>query len=461
VNRRTFLAGAGGAAIGALGLSRLARIARGDAPRAPTRLVVIHKPNGTVPANYDIASPAGALDAGQLSYILAPFYDLVPYMVVLDGLDIMKQPNTPNEDHGNAMVTFMTGGVPYKANATNIALASLPSVDQLLAQDAGFVGDAPIGSLQLACDTRSAAMFTRTLSYAGPGAPLPPEQSPTAAYARVFGSMADARLSPGQLAIARARQQSILDFSRGQLGKLSARLGGGERARLDRHLASIREVERLLDRGATRTDTGTLEREVLGVDQTPSEIDRQHLGSIRAQLALVRVALQCDLTRLVTFAFASGQSAINFGSIIEGVEPIGFHLLTHAGRNKDADETAVHRWYNMRIAEFVRSLRDTVDIDGRSLLDNTLVVVWSEIRLGIHTFDHVPIQLFGGAGGRLAGGRLVRYSPDRPTNDMWLAIMNQLGSAPRGCFGDAQRCTGPLDDLFAPALRPRVTLGDR
>ena len=450
MNRRRFLAGTGGA-LGALGLMRLARLARGDIPRAPTRLVIIHKPNGTVPANYDLADPPGPIST--LSPILAPLADVLPYLVVVDGLDIVKQPNTPGEDHGNSMITFMTGGVPYKVDGTNIALAERASIDQLLARDPTFAGDAPIASLQLAADARDPDLFCRVWSYLGRGAPLPAETSPTQAYARVFGTLADPTKSTDQLAQLRARQHSILDFSKGQLAKLSGRLGGDERARLDRHLQAIREVERMLDRTATRS-TGALEREVLAAD--PTQPDAQHLALIRAHFELVRVALQCDLTRAVTFGFAAGHSAINFGSyILEGVEPIGFHALTHQGKNKDADETAVHIWYNERIAELVRSLRDTPDLDGRSLLDNTLVVVWSEIRLGIHTFDRVPIQLIGGAGGRMPGGRLLRYSPDRPTNDLWLAIQNALAT-PVECFGDPVRCTGPLGDVFVGGVRDRA-----
>jgi hypothetical protein len=60
-----------------------------------------------------------------------------------------------------------------------------------------------------------------------------------------------------------------------------------------------------------------------------------------------------------------------------------------------------------------------------------------------HTFDSVPIQLFGGG---VVGGRLVVYA-NRPTNDLWLTIANRLGH-PMTCFGDAERCTGPLTDLL-------------
>jgi len=420
VKRRTFLKGAL-ASFGALGLSRLVR---GDIPRAPLRLLIIHKPNGTIPAAYDT--------------ILEPFADLSASMVVVEGLDIKKKPNTPGEDHGNGMVTFTTGGITFRADASSVPLAERASIDQLLAREPAIVGDAPIRSLQLAADVRSAALFTRTLSYAGRGAPIPSVQNPQAAFTRVFGSLA---APGGDPTTVRMRKQSVLDFAAADLQRVTGSLVGAERERLDRHLEAIREVERLLDRSAG-FDSSTVAQQVLAIDN--AQLDAQHGEIGAAHFAIVRAAFQCDLTRIVTFGWASGQSQLNFSRLLPGVENLGYHDITHMGTHVDQDGTAVHRWYNERMAEMLRTLRDTPDLDGRTLLDNTLVVVWSEMRTAPnHTFDSVPIQLFGGG---LIGGRRLVYA-NRPTNDLWLTIANHLGH-PMTCFGDAERCTGPLPDLF-------------
>jgi hypothetical protein len=433
LSRRGFVAGG----LAALGLGRLVRLAHSDAPRAPMRLLIIHKPNGTVPAGYD--SP----DA-TLSPILEPFADVREHMVVVDGLDVRKKPNTPGEDHGNSMVTFLTGGITYRADASAVPLAERASIDQLLASDPKIVGDAPVRSLQVAADVRSLALFTRTLAYAGRGAPLPSVQRPAAAYARLFGSLAAPGATPADLAAQRARQQSVLDFAGADLARLQRNVVGAERERLDRHTDAIRELERLLDRARGCADESALAAQVLAADA--QDLDLSHAAIGRAHLEIIRAAFQCDLTRIASFAWASGQSQINFSQLIPGVESLQFHELTHFGKNRDLDEAAVHRWYNEQMAAMVRAFRDTPDVDGRSLLDNMLIVVWSEMRLGSHTFDSVPIQLFGGAGGRLVGGRRLHFG-NRPTNDLWLTIANLMGH-PMDTFGDAERCTGPLDGLF-------------
>lgn len=429
LSRRGFLAGLGGGA-SALALGRLAHSADG---RAPVRLLVIHKGTGTDPDSYFCAGGPGR--DFQLSYILEPFADLRERMVIVEGLDVRKKLNTPSEDHGNAMATFMTGGVTERADASSLPLATRTSIDQLLARDDAFTGGAPIRSLQLAADTRTYQLFTRVLSWAGPGAPMPPESQPVAAFTRVFGS-------PGGRPL--TQKQSVLDFTRGSAQRLAARLDGAGRERLERHLSAIREVELVMHRTAGCVDAAALERQARGID--PSLLDANHGLIGRSHLDIVRAAFQCDLSRVATFGWTAGASAVNFSGLIPGVENVDFHSISHGGMNKAVDEARVHRWYNEQMAAFLRTLRDTVDVDGRSMLDNMLVVVFSEMRQGQHTFDNVPIQLFGGAGGRLEGGRLVRYG-GRPTNDLWLTIANAFGLG-RTCFGDRERCTGELPGLF-------------
>jgi len=246
------------------------------------------------------------------------------------------------------------------------------------------------------------------------------------------------------LAELRTRKQSELDFTAADLARLERRMVGTERERVEAHLQAIPELERLFDRGIGCIDEGALIDQVVAVN--PNQPDLQHAALGRAHFEIIRAAFRCDLARIVSFGWASGQSAINFSQLLPGMENLAFHEVTHFGMNAEHDQIAAHRWYSEQMAAMVRMFRDTPDIDGRSLLDNMLIVVWSEIRLGFHTFDSVPIQLFGGAGGRLSGGRKLHFG-NRPTNDLWLTIANALG-VPIQTFGDVERCTGPLPGLF-------------
>ncbi|MEM9190598.1 MAG: DUF1552 domain-containing protein [Myxococcota bacterium] len=453
LKRRAFLGGlgvAGGALAARPFVGR--HLTSAQPMRAPTRLLIIHKPCGTVPADYD---PSGGERDFTLSPILAPFEDVRQHMVILEGMDIRKKPRTPGQDHGNCMVTFMTGGVTVSDPAFDAVIAEKISIDQILANDETIRGDTPIPSLQLSADLRSDRneVFTRVLSYSGRASPLGPEQRPAAAFARAFGNLMDGGGGPdavARLERARAQKRSVLDFARGSIQRLQQNIPGDQQDKLESHLDAVRELETSLDDprrlGAMCSEPTELRAIAEAVD--PDVVNDQHGPIGRAHLDIIRTAFQCDLTRIATFGWAAGNSHINFSRLID-VENRGHHNITHSGNNRAHDESAIHLWYCEQMAEMVRSFRDTPDIDGRSLLDNTLIVVFSEIRLGRHSFDNVPIQLFGGAGGRLEGNRKLSYD-SRSTNDLWVAISNMMGH-PMERFGDDERNDAPLEGLFSPA----------
>ena len=423
ISRRGFLVGAASAGL-------LSRIASSEPRRAPLRLLIVHKPVGSVSEQYDCIGNGRDF---QLSPILEPFADLREQMVIVDGLECRKQANTPGEDHANLITTFMTGGIPFKPDGSNTPLMARRSVDQIFADR---VGSGPIHSLQLTADDGGTQFLMRVLSSAGYGEPLPPEQSPLAAFARVFGSI-------GETA---QQKQSVLDFTRRDLGRLRDKLGTADRERLDRHLTAIREVEQVAQRLAL--DVGPLQQEARAA--------QGHAAIGRAHLDIVRTAFACDLTRVAVLTWGSWTADVS--KFVPGVATIGYHDLSH-GTNF-TDQAAVHRWYNEQLAAFLRTLRDTLDVDGNSLLDNTLVVNWTEMRLGAHVYDNLPIQLFGGAGKRLAGGRVMRY-PGHSTNDLWRTVLNAIGDD-REVFGDEDKNSGRLPRLFEDMpVEPRGTLAPR
>lgn len=452
LSRRAFLAGAAGGA-GALALAPLARTAHSGPVRAPLRLLLVHRPTGTIPARY--ACAGGERDFA-LSPILEPFADLREHMVIVDGLAVRKAANTPGEDHGNCIVTFMTGGVTYRPEGSHLPLAERISIDQTFARDPRFSGGVPVRSLQLTADDRALQFFMRVTSYAGRGAPLPPVQDPLTAFARVFGTLGDRALDPADLARLRAGKQSVLDFTRADAERLRGRLPAEGRERLERHLGAIREVEQIVQRVAGCLDPAPLGARLRALDAARKDELHAELG--RAHLDIVRAAFQCDLTRVASFMWGSMET--NLSRLLPGTHDLAYHPMSHYTGSPviDDDLARIHRWYNEQLAAYLRTLRDTPDLDGRSLLHNTLVVSWSEMASGAHTYDNVPIQLFGGAGGRLAGGRLLRY-PGHSTNDLWLAIAAALGR-PMTVFGDAERCTGPLPGLFDDGGLPPVASPD-
>jgi hypothetical protein len=57
--------------------------------------------------------------------------------------------------------------------------------------------------------------------------------------------------------------------------------------------------------------------------------------------------------------------------------------------------------------------------------------------------------LFGGTGVRLNGGRFVRFTPNRSTNDLWTACAPAFGLQSLIQFGTPGLNAKPLEGLFA------------
>ena len=92
----------------------------------------------TIPEAYHPTMWGGRL---SLSPILAPLESVRGEMTVVAGLDNLKKPNTPGHDHGNGMVTFMTGGETTTDPEFLAVIAERISIYQIFARDRAFTGD--------------------------------------------------------------------------------------------------------------------------------------------------------------------------------------------------------------------------------------------------------------------------------------------------------------------------------
>jgi len=82
---------------------------------------------------------------------------------------------------------------------------------------------------------------------------------------------------------------------------------------------------------------------------------------------------------------------------------------------------------------------------GHTLLDESVVLIGSELQdPPTHGKTNMPFML-AGAGGGLIGGRWLKY-PSLPHNNLLVSILNLFGDT-RQTFGEAAYCTGPLTNL--------------
>jgi len=81
------------------------------------------------------------------------------------------------------------------------------------------------------------------------------------------------------------------------------------------------------------------------------------------------------------------------------------------------------------VGDLLARLDATIDVDGCTLLDNSMVFVSSEIGDG-HTHNHVdlPVVLAGGGGGRVLSGQHLRFGAREPLANLFVGMLRAFGS---------------------------------
>jgi hypothetical protein len=142
-------------------------------------------------------------------------------------------------------------------------------------------------------------------------------------------------------------------------------------------------------------------------------------------LDLQLLALQSDLTRVISFMISKEQSARPYPQI--GV-PEAHHPLSHHDNHPDLIEkmSKINRYHTQLFSQYLAKLRATPDGDG-SLLDHMTILYGSGISNSTrHSGDNLPLVLVGGGAGRLQGGRHLTYT-DKPTMaNLLVTLMDKL-----------------------------------
>jgi hypothetical protein len=171
----------------------------------------------------------------------------------------------------------------------------------------------------------------------------------------------------------------------------------------------------------------------------------QPAGRLRVQLVydILLLAFQTDSTRVATLMLAHDGSNRSFDHI--GIFE-GHHDLTHHQNRKDWIDKVmdIDLWYVRQFARFLEKLQQAPDVDGKSLLHNSMIVYGSGNADGNrHTHTNLPLLLAGGGGGTLTPGRYVKHS-SKPATNLFLGLAHRLGVTGLDRFGDS---TGPLTNL--------------
>jgi hypothetical protein len=451
MKRRTILRGLGGLAIGLPLLNAM----RGSSARAgglefPKRFIVMYTPNGTIAKNFWPTNVVSETDF-EFSPILTPLAAHKDDLLIIGGVDMLSAmaPNTGGSSPGGAhqkgtgqclTATALLSGNFVGGGGLPVGWAGGISVDQEIANHISH--DTPYSSLELGVAVQGANVRGR-ISYAGPGQPLPPENSPYVAYQRLFG---DSLGDPLDVARRIARRQSVLDVVADDYKQLRDRLGGEDREKLHNHLLSIDAIRGRLEKGVVKFE-GTCQPLDLGPILDVNKIDNMPIvGGL--QMDLLAMAFACDLTRVATLMWTNSTT----GAVLSFVDPAikdGHHALAHKG---DEDTVKVHHntlintWYASQLAGLIDRLKAIPEGDG-TVFDNT-VILWTneQSRGNNHDRHDLPYVIAGSAGGFFNTGRYVEFPHETAHNHLLVSLLNSMGIDANE-FGDSSFGKGPLTGL--------------
>lgn len=421
-NRRAFLGGAGVAlALPFLPSLRSRRLAAQPAA-VKKRLLVMYTPNGMNMADW-MPSATGADYA--LPPILTPLAPIKSKVLVLSGIDNRPAMTDTFGQHAPATAGFLTCRAVAKSQEINNGI----SMDQVAAATLG--AETRFASLQLGTDGGSSAggcdggyscAYTRNISWAGRGRPMPKMVSPRSVFDLMF-----AGYDPEATAEERARRltydKSVIDAVLADAQRLEDRLGASDRGKLDQYLTGVRELELRLGEtapacvAAARPPDGPI---------FPTRV--------RLMLDLMALAVQCDLSRVVTFMMGNSISGQSFPWIDV---PDAHHAISHHQKDpaKLAKLTKIDRWEVEQMVYLAQKLDAMDDGDGATVLDNSLLYFASEVSDGnSHLKTNLPILLAGRGGSTIVPGRHVHFSGAR-LGDLFISMLYHLG-IPVDNFGD-------------------------
>jgi Protein of unknown function (DUF1552) len=389
-----------------------------SAARPAMRFGAVYVPNGVIPGQW---FPTAEGAAFEFTPTLQPLERFRDRLLVVSGLDSLPPP-PPGErqynNHADASTRFLTDVTPSRNLRAGV------SIDQIAAKVLGQ--DTALPSLELAlesvdsgssCDFGRSCVYTGTIAWAGPTAPLPMEHDPSAAFVRLFG---DSATSDAATRRAQARQKgSILDSLLAEVASLQASVAAPDRTRISGYLESVRDVERRIQKAmAFNVEVPAFDRPA-GVPET----FEQHA---RLMFDLQLLAYQGDVTRVVTFMMGREFSGRTYPEI--GV-PDAHHPISHHQRDPARMEKCakINHYHVSLFAEFVNKMRETPDGDG-SLLDHVAIMYGAGMSEGNgHVPENLPILLVGGARGQLTGGRHIKYGKGTPLANFHLSLLDRLG----------------------------------
>jgi hypothetical protein len=285
------------------------------------------------------------------------------------------------------------------------------------------------------CDSGYACAYQYNLAWSSPTTPVSPEPNPRLVFERLFG-FGEKSERQKNLAARLAKDKSILDFVLEESSDVSRGLGIHDRRKFDEYLSVVRDMEKRLKAAERFKDNPQPDAAV------PGGIPADFGDYMQIMYDMLILAFQTDTTRIGTLLLAYDGSNRIFPQL--GI-PEGHHYLTHNQRNPQLVKKIVEidKFYLACFAKFLEKMSKIEDVDGKSLLDNSMIVYGGAIADGNrHSHDNLPVILAGHGGGTLTTNRFLKVS-SQPMSNLFVSMLNRFGVKTQ-VFGDS---TGRVEQI--------------
>ncbi|WP_287600786.1 DUF1552 domain-containing protein [Thiothrix sp.] len=404
------------AGIGAAALPFASMAYAGDAPR---RAIFLHFPDGMRPEHWHAQ---GTGTNFILPRMTAPLERVRQHCVFLSGVDMLGS----GSSHEGGVLKFLTG-------ADGRGSDKAVSLDYYLAQAFKTQTIKPHLNLNIVPVWDSAGV-----TFDSNGLRVAPEPNPLVAFESLFGSNANNNF------IAQ-RRLNAMSNSLNELNALLSKLGAVEKAKLDTHTESLRELEQKLNANVGACAAWNFNPTGFKVTRTgfwsnPEYRDQHQMGVISSlQMDVAVHALACDLTRVVTLTWGH---SVNEAIIVGSGSGQTCHQASHGGGE---DFIKIKAWYTEQLAKLIEQLASVPEGNG-TLLDNTVIFVGSDLSNGgWHNHTDMPFIIAGGKNGGISGGRSLHFTAT-PHNKVLVSIAQFMG-VNINSFGNQDSNPGVLPGL--------------
>jgi hypothetical protein len=415
-------------------------------------LVLLMQTNGVNQAAF--WPSAGTFDSPILNKLLT-HPKVGPKTTLIKNIDLKKLGNPDGNGHDWGFHALYSG-------YDNIAkggdkFGGGPSIDQVLLGKLKF--DTPLKHIHCgvhAANYRLVNAGRASFSCAAAGQQLPCQLDLYALYGKVFGGLTAPSADPAEAAAAAAaaarrlkQRQSVLDAVAGDLQALQGRLGPKERAKVDAHLTAVRDFEQRLSASmGTPTSRGpqcgSLKPSEMGVNTSGqgNEANADKLG--RLFMEFIANAMGCNMVGMLTFQFGRGGEHFHYDWLkIPGMRADFHDDIAHKDRNGDTVAAKVMvevgKYHTELVTDLAARLDSFPQAEGKTALDNSLVVWGNEVATGFHGINNYPIVLLGGAAGRLKRTGYVVDEGVQPHHRLGCSLHNIMGDPVKG-FGAVPDC---------------------